>query len=361
MVLPSGQRSRVKALVTYEGDVPQAFPPMAVTVVLEDEIDVSRGSMLVHPANLPRLEQTFEAMVVWMAEEPLVPGKAYLVKHTANIVNGSVTTLHYRVDVNTLRREPATRLSMNDVARCTIAVSRPLPVDPYRHNRALGAFILIDRMTNRTVGAGMVVDRRTALEQTGDHWSGDTREAAASAAATTVTAEERAARYGQRPVTVLLTGLAGSGKSTLAARLERRLFDEGRAVSVLDGRQMRQTISRDLGIHAWRSVREPAPCGGCCAPDERHRTAVHLRLPRARTRLFAQRRVTRSAPTVSSSCTCRRRSRSAAPATSTAFTPGRTRERCRTIPASRAPTRPRPTPTSCWTQRRSQWTPASMR
>jgi bifunctional enzyme CysN/CysC len=247
-VLPSGQRSRVKSLVTYDGNVGEAFPPMAITVLLEDEIDVSRGSMLVHPANLPRLDRSFEAMIVWMAEEPLAPGKSYLVKQTTNVVAGTVTTLHYRVDVNMLRREPATALAMNDVGRCTVTLSRPLAFDPYRHNRALGSFIVIDRLTNRTVGAGMIVDRRTTLESTGDHWEGDTREAAARAATTTVTAEERAARYGQQPMTVLLTGLAGAGKSTIAAHLERRLFDEGRALCVLDGRQMRQTISRDLGF-----------------------------------------------------------------------------------------------------------------
>jgi bifunctional enzyme CysN/CysC len=187
-------------------------------------------------------------MVVWMAEDPMVPGKSYLVKHTTNVVTGTITTLHYRVDVNTLRREPATTLAMNDVARCTVTLSRPLAFDPYRHNRAMGSFIVIDRLTNRTVGAGMIVDRRTTLESTGDHWEGDTPEAAARAAMTTVTTAERAARYGQQPMTVLLTGLAGAGKSTIAAHLERRLFDEGRAVCVLDGRQMRQTISRDLGF-----------------------------------------------------------------------------------------------------------------
>ncbi len=248
MVLPSGQRSRVKSIVTYDGDVGEAFPPMAVTVRLDDEIDVSRGSMLVHPANLPRLDRTFEAMVVWMGEEPMAPGRSYLLKHTANIVTATMTTLHYRVDVNTLRREPATALAMNDVARCTVTVNRPLAFDPYRHNRSLGSFIVIDRLTNRTVGAGMIVDRRTTLESTGDHWEGDTREAAAKAAMTTVTTRERAARYRQQPMTVLLTGLAGAGKSTIAAHLERRLFDEGRAVCVLDGRQIRQTISRDLGF-----------------------------------------------------------------------------------------------------------------
>ena len=164
MVLPSNQRSRVKSLVTYDGTVPEAFPPMAVTVALEDEIDVSRGNLLVHPNNVPRVDRHFEAMLVWMAEEPMTPGRQYLVKQATNLVNGVVSRLHYRVDVNTLRREDAAGLGHER--------SRPLHghVEPagggdrYRRNRTMGAFIVIDRLTNRTVGAGMVLDRLTSDE-----------------------------------------------------------------------------------------------------------------------------------------------------------------------------------------------------
>ncbi len=247
-VLPSNQRSRVKSLVTYEGTVPEAFPPMAVTVVLEHEIDVSRGSLLVHPNNVPVVDRHFEAMLVWMAEEPMAPGRQYLVKQATSLVNGTITRLHYRVDVNTLRREEATGLAMNEVGRCTVTLSRPVAVDPYRRNRTMGAFIVIDRLTNRTVGAGMVLDRRLADDRAPSAWDGDTRDAARAAAPTAVAPAERAARFGQQPVTVLFTGLEGAGKSTLAYALERRIFDAGRAVTVIDGRQMRQTISRDLGF-----------------------------------------------------------------------------------------------------------------
>ena len=248
MVLPSNQRSRVKSLVTYDGTIAEAFPPMAVTVVLEDEIDVSRGSLLVHANNVPRVDRHFEAMLVWMAEEPMVPGKQYLVKQTTNLVNGTVSRLHYRVDVNTLRREETTGLAMNEVGRCTVTLSRPVAVDPYRHNRTTGAFIVVDRMTNRTVGAGMVLDRRISDDEAPSAWDGDTAAAAQAASPTAVSAGERQARFGQRPVTVLLTGLEGAGKSTLAYAVERRLFDAGRAIAVIDGKQMRQTISRDLGF-----------------------------------------------------------------------------------------------------------------
>ena len=247
-VLPSNQRSRVKSIVTYEGEIPEAFPPMAITVVLEDEIDVSRGSLLVHPNNVPRVDRHLEAMLVWMAEAPMTPGKSYLVKQATNLVSGSVSRLHYRVDVNTLRREEVGSLAMNEVGRCTVTLSRPVAVDPYRHNRAMGAFIVIDRLTNRTVGAGMVLDRRLSDDRAPSSWDGDTREAARAAAPTAVAPAERATRFGQQPTTVLFTGLEAAGKTTLAYALERRLFDAGRAVAVVDGKQMRQTISRDLGF-----------------------------------------------------------------------------------------------------------------
>jgi bifunctional enzyme CysN/CysC len=250
MAVPSGQRSRVRTVVAYEGELAEAYPPMAVTVTLEDEIDVSRGDTLVHPGNVPRVDRTFEAMLVWMAEEPLTPGKAYLFKQTTNLVSGQVTTIHYRVDVNTLHKDTASALAMNEVGRCRVTVNRPLAFDPYRQNRTTGAFIVIDRRTNRTVGAGMILDRPGASGLVDDNWAGDTPEAAQAAQASQVTPAERAERAGHRGVTVLLTGLVGSGKTTIAYALERRLFDEGRAVCVLDGRQMRQTISRDLGFSA---------------------------------------------------------------------------------------------------------------
>jgi bifunctional enzyme CysN/CysC len=157
MVLPSNQRSRVRSLVTFEGAVPEAFPPMAVTVVLEDEIDVSRGSLLVHPNNVPRVDRHFEAMLVWMAEEPMVPGRQYLVKQATNLVSGAISTLHYRVDVNTLHRdEDVTEIKLNEIGRIKLRVTVPLFVDPYQQNRHTGSFILVDESTNKTVAAGMV-------------------------------------------------------------------------------------------------------------------------------------------------------------------------------------------------------------
>ncbi len=246
VALPSGQRSRVKEIVTYEGDLQEAFPPMSVTVSLTDEIDISRGDMLVHPANLPRVDQAFEAMVVWMGEDPLLPGKQYFLKQSARVVGAQISNLRYRVDVNTLRRETAPALAMNEVGRCTVTTNRPTCFDPYAHNRATGSFIVIDRSTNRTVGAGMIVDRATSLKFLRDYWDSEV-DTAPSPRPSTVSLVERIARFGHQPATLLLTGLSGAGKTTIAYALERRLFDTGRNVCVLDGGEMRRTISRDLG------------------------------------------------------------------------------------------------------------------
>jgi bifunctional enzyme CysN/CysC len=248
VALPSGARSQVRSIVTWEGERQEAFSPMAVTLTLADEIDVSRGDMLVRPDNLPRVDRNLDAMVVWMAEEPLRPGKQYWIKHATSLVPGTVSSLRYRIDVNTLQRQDAATLQMNEVGRCQVTLIRPVAFDPYRQNRATGAFIVIDRGTNGTVGAGMIVDRSTAPEFLRDHWDEDTLAAMQAVRPSQVTLDERTARFGHPPLTILLTGLSGSGTTTLAYALERRLFELGCGVTVLDGRQMRQTISKGLGF-----------------------------------------------------------------------------------------------------------------
>jgi bifunctional enzyme CysN/CysC len=250
VVLPSGARSRVASIVTADGVLDEAFSPMAVTLTLTDDVDVVRGDLLVHPNNLPRVERVFEAMVVWMGEQPLVAGRQYWIKHTTSMVPAAVTSIRYRIDVNTLHRTEASGLAMNDIGRCQISAARPLALDGYRRNRATGAFILIDRLTNGTVGAGMIVERGTSDQSLRDYWQEERPDAGAETATARVTRDERAARYGQNPITLLLTGLSGSGKTSVARALERRLFGMGRAVSVLDGREMRRTISPDLGFSA---------------------------------------------------------------------------------------------------------------
>jgi len=246
MVLPSRKTSRVKSIVTFDGEVEEATPPMAPTITLEDEIDISRGDVLVHPNNLPRVGDAFEAMVVWMAEEPMLPGKPYLIKHGTKLTPGRVDALRYRMDVNTLHRHDTEQLELNAIGRCMVKLSSSVAYDPYVTNRSTGAFVIIDRLTHNTVGAGMILDREPTQE--------DTQRLAAARTPflqtqdSLISPQQRAAGLGHKPATVWLTGLTGSGKSAVAYALERRLFDEGRSVAVLDGSNVRQGLSSDLSF-----------------------------------------------------------------------------------------------------------------
>ena len=248
MVLPSGKRSTVKSIVTYDGELEEAFAPLAVTVTLTDEVDVSRGDMLVLPDNPPHVTSEIEAMVVWMAEQPLVPGRPYLLKQTTRQISAEVVSFRYGVDVNTLEHRAAPRLELNEVGLVQLSLTQPLACDPYRTNAATGAFILIDRLTNNTVGAGMIVETGSG-RATGDVWASEPA-VSLKLRESLISPAEREERYGQVPVTVLLVGLTGSGKSRIAYALERRLWDEGRAVTVLYGQSMRQGLNRDLGFTA---------------------------------------------------------------------------------------------------------------
>lgn len=246
-VLPSRKTSRVRSIVTYDGEIEEAFAPLSITLTLEDEIDCSRGDMLVHPGNIPRIADSFDAAVVWMAEDPMVPGKNYLLKHTSNMVSATVNTLRYKFDINTLSRLDAPTLNLNEIGRCSIDVKRSLVFDGYRKNRNTGAFILVDRLTNVTVGAGMILDRATD-RASADLWDASPSSRHLGVSTSQVSQQERAARFGQRPVTLLLTGLTGSGKTSIGLALERQLFDLGRTVAVLDGQNMRMGLSKELGF-----------------------------------------------------------------------------------------------------------------
>ena len=235
VVLPSGKRSTVKSIVTFDGELEQATPGEAITLTLEDEIDVSRGDMLVHADNRPRIADSFDAMLVWMAEEPMLPGKKYDIKRATSYVPGSIASITHRVDVNTLEHGPASSLQLNEIGRVKVALDAPIALDGYAQNRTTGAFIIIDRLTNGTVGAGMIIADPVAHGASGHH-----------GALAHVSTEERATRFGQQPATVLFTGLSGAGKSTLAYAVERKLFDMGRAVYVLDGQNLRHDLNKGL-------------------------------------------------------------------------------------------------------------------
>ncbi len=250
LVAASQRRSRVKGIL--RGGVPteQAVAPMSVVVTLEDEIDASRGDMLVHPNNLPQVDTEVEAMMVWMHPEAARFGSTYLVKHTTTMAPATLTKLRYKMDVNTLRKQPESAggtLEMNEIGRVHLSLHRPIAFDAYSRNAPTGAFIVIDRISNATVAAGMIVDRLAAADRT------------AQAAPTSknirpepslVTPAERQKVAGQKAVTLWLTGLSGSGKSTIAQALEKRLLAAGHLAYILDGDNLRHGLNRDLGFSA---------------------------------------------------------------------------------------------------------------
>ena len=249
MIMPSKTTTHVKEIVTFDGNIDEAFAPLAITLTFDDEVDASRGDMIVKPGNVPATSDAVEAMLVWMSEEPMVPGKTYLVKHSAQLITGAIESLRYRIDVNTLRSSPSPQLNLNEIGRCRLSLNEPICFDPYKSNRSTGALILIDRITNATVAAGMILDRSSGGKKLAA-WEVDIpveEDAKQDGDFIEVTAAEREARYGQKPVTVLLTGITNSGKTTIAKAVERKLFDSGRAVTVLDGLQVRRGLSKDLG------------------------------------------------------------------------------------------------------------------
>ncbi len=246
-VLPSGRTSTVERIVSYDGDLDYAFAPQSVTLCLSDEIDVSRGDMFVHPGNQPRVEREFEAMLVWMDEEPMRPGAPYLIRHTSAEVKGSVEELRYRVEPENLHREPADSLALNEIGRVRVQLFSPLMLDPYARNRATGAFVMIDPLTHRTVGAGMIerAGRPRVMDSSEEH--PESRNITRHRGLVTSEQRQQVLR-GQRPATLWFTGLSGSGKSTAAFALEKRLLDAGHAVYVLDGDNVRHGLNRDLGF-----------------------------------------------------------------------------------------------------------------
>jgi len=219
VALPSGQKTRVHSIVTYDGDLPRASSPMSVTLQLEAEIDLSRGDMLVSALDVPRVARNFHATVVWLHANPLELGRTYLVKHTVRQTKIRATRIRHRVNINTLMQEQATQLRMNEIGSVEFEANVPLFFDPYASNRTTGSFILIDALSNATVGAGMIQEDPAAKRGSAP------AEAAANLripAGSPVSAEERRIRRGHWPAVLLL-----EGRQAFATRLERHLFEQG--------------------------------------------------------------------------------------------------------------------------------------
>jgi bifunctional enzyme CysN/CysC len=235
LVAASKKPARVRRILTMDGDLGQAIAGQAVTLVLDREVDVSRGDVLVRPGETPEYSTHFQARIVWMAEEPAFPGRSYLLKVGSQQVPATITDLRFRTNVNTLEESAAKTLELNEVGTVTIATDKPIAFDSYAANGATGAFILIDRISNATLGAG-VIDHGLRRAQNLSYQSFD------------VNRQVRAEMKGQQPSIIWFTGLSGSGKSTIANLIEKRLTAEGRHAYILDGDNVRHGLNKDLGF-----------------------------------------------------------------------------------------------------------------
>jgi len=234
-ILPAGATNRVDRIVTMDGDLDEAIAGQSVTITLADEVDVSRGDLICHADNPAEVADQFESHVVWLHEDEMLPGRPYLMKIGARTVGVTIGNPKYRVDVNTLDHLAANTLEMNEIGVCNISLDRPVPFDPYSENRDTGGFVIIDKMTQNTVGAGLL---HFALRRSHNiHWQ-DVR----------VDKEARAEQNSHRPGLVWLTGLSGSGKSTIANIVESKLHAMGVRTYLLDGDNVRHGLNRDLGF-----------------------------------------------------------------------------------------------------------------
>jgi bifunctional enzyme CysN/CysC len=250
-VLPSGRQSRVRSLVTADGEMEEAMAGDSIVVTLEDEIDTSRGDMIVRKMNVPTVATKVDAMVCWMNDAPLDPSVSYVLMHTSREVKAFVSQVVYRVDVDTLHREEVDSLGLNDIGRVELTLAQPIFFDPYQINRVTGSFILVHPHTNVTVGAGMI---RGEAKSAAELFAKAGAEQATAISPNVVwegwnvPREEREARNGHQATVLWFTGLSGSGKSTIASRLERRLFERGCQTMLLDGDLLRHGLNGDLGF-----------------------------------------------------------------------------------------------------------------
>lgn len=252
IVLPSGLSSKVKAITTFDGELPTAEVGESVVITLEDEVDISRGDMIVRKRNLPHKSNRLDAILCWMSEEPLNPQGHYWVQHTTRQVKGFVSELHYRIDVDTMHREPAETLQLNDIGRVQLTTTQPLFYDRYEINRITGSFILIDPATNNTVAAGMIRDRTRevgdVVDRPGEKQGGKPKSTNVLWEQEGVSLADRERLNGHQAAVLWFTGLSGSGKSTIAKKLEQRLFAEKIHTMFLDGDNLRHGLNGDLGF-----------------------------------------------------------------------------------------------------------------
>jgi bifunctional enzyme CysN/CysC len=235
LVAASRKPAVVRRIVTMDGDLERAVAGQAVTLVLDREVDISRGDVLAHPGAVPEFSNQFQARLIWMNDEPAYPGRSYLLKIGTQLVPATITGLKFRTNVNTLEKGAAKTLELNEVGTVTVATDKPIAFDPYKDNSLAGGFILIDRISNRTLGAG-TIDFGLRRAQNLTYQSFD------------VNRQVRAQMKAQTPRIVWFTGLSGSGKSTIANLIEKRLTAEGRHAYILDGDNVRHGLNKDLGF-----------------------------------------------------------------------------------------------------------------
>ncbi len=233
--LPSGRTSKVERIVTMDGDLDQAVAGQSVTLTLEDEIDISRGDVISEAGNPPEAADQFQTTILWMADDAMLPGRPYLLKIGATTVSAQITEPKYKINVNTLEHQPAKSLELNEIGICNISVDRDVAFEAYKDNRNLGGFILIDKMTNSTVGMGLIdyALRRASNIHT---------------QALDISKKQRAEIKRQKPAVLWFTGLSGAGKSTIANIVESRLNAMGKHTVTLDGDNVRHGLNRDLGF-----------------------------------------------------------------------------------------------------------------
>ena len=244
MVLPSLKKSKVKSIITYDKELEYAYPPQSVTVTLEDEIDISRGDMLVHPDNQPRMERQFEAMLVWMDETQMNLSTQFYIKHANNSAKARIDEIKYKVDVNTLEKSSIENFNLNEIGRVVITTTKPLFFDPYKKNRQTGSFILIDPVTHNTCAVGMIIDRLSSKNLPSRITGVDKENIALGKSL--IQTNERQEKLNQRGETIWITGLHGSGKNELAFSLEKKLFENGATVVSIDGSSVRSGLNREL-------------------------------------------------------------------------------------------------------------------